>query len=1075
MNGRNSFVSNRQSFQHLPANSNDGPSSGGLSMYQNLKRSSRHFGSNCVNDLEPAPKPQTNLGNFTSKAINLSSKLLTKSASYLSSKDLDLLANPINRAAQIVNPVSSSSKPTPASSVYQSEYRIDRSHQRSVESWKQWDDDSSNWNMKVGGQPVNVRSTSIESSDSSSIQPRSINQTPSFNSSTTSSGPSYLSYLYPQNWQKRNKESNYSEDHLVCFPGFVALASPSHFRAGDIEVFVSIHAFRAKSTLDNPNRSQRLLYSMICKMTGLPPLPSNLSPMPAESNVQRGSLLEDDLLGLDEDHSDKLDKLEPLLASSKHSNLKSGLPVRPESYSRTSERPIENIDTRFVSESIKITQTLPTPINANRIGFSNHSRSSSVNSKSSHSLSEPEGLSSLSGNILDGTASRLNESFHMQHEDLHHLHLQLKERLHSFFSQKCENTQIRLKLYGICSPTKQNRFKNSLFKSRTEEPDLLTPDLNPDEFIINDGRPLLTRIVTTKPGGVWADKILLPWQTIETHLRVSHLKRRSQFIDQLQNSSFAQSPDIGVVRLKIEAELVQDEHHPNDTFLPCRGSSSNPDQSKKESIRKLSVGKSSLAIELDVIPALAESIHVISDIDDTIKHTDVLGGLKYVLKNVFLADFEQVAIPGMAEWYQSLQRLGCWIHYISNSPLELWYCIEGFLASAGFPRGSVSLKEYARDATSILSGILESAGARKRARVESIVRRFPNAKFICIGDSGEQDMEMYVSLAQAYPGWIISIYIRDVTTPAISAKGVSIDQLDLSSCDLLLDADGQAKRPSRINADVVSSSRSSSPSGLLEVTPRPANKLGTHPPRSKSLDVTHPSKPPTSSKKTSFPKPLAPPKPMHLVSKRIQPGTATNSHNPVKIEGDYFERTDEQPLAETSKSSTFSSANLIPRTISQFPNNAAVTNVEAEQPLNSPRTSVSSLSRANVHRRTTTCEDLKTQALLDAFRNRVRKAELDLKRIHRHSEYTIAYRQGINDYSTKEDGGSCNHLDPYDPLPNHSNTFFDHNSNGVRSATKLKLFRTGLDDCREDSIREVEFFFETMSLKSPTFAVTHNQ
>jgi phosphatidate phosphatase APP1 len=75
------------------------------------------------------------------------------------------------------------------------------------------------------------------------------------------------------------------------------------------------------------------------------------------------------------------------------------------------------------------------------------------------------------------------------------------------------------------------------------------------------------------------------------------------------------------------------------------------------------------------------------DIDDTIKHTNVLGGLKSVFKNVFLAGLDQVAIEGMAKWYQDLQALGCWMHYISNSPLELWYCIEGFLAANGFPRG----------------------------------------------------------------------------------------------------------------------------------------------------------------------------------------------------------------------------------------------------------------------------------------------------------------------------------------------------------------------------------------------------
>lgn len=37
--------------------------------------------------------------------------------------------------------------------------------------------------------------------------------------------------------------------------------------------------------------------------------------------------------------------------------------------------------------------------------------------------------------------------------------------------------------------------------------------------------------------------------------------------------------------------------------------------------------------------------------------------------------------------------------------------------------------------------------------------------FILVGDSGEQDLELYVALARQYPANILAIYIRDVTTP----------------------------------------------------------------------------------------------------------------------------------------------------------------------------------------------------------------------------------------------------------------------------------------------------------------------
>lgn len=38
-------------------------------------------------------------------------------------------------------------------------------------------------------------------------------------------------------------------------------------------------------------------------------------------------------------------------------------------------------------------------------------------------------------------------------------------------------------------------------------------------------------------------------------------------------------------------------------------------------------------------------------------------------------------------------------------------------------------------------------------------------RFLLVGDSGEQDLDLYLTLAQLYPNQILGIYIRDVTTP----------------------------------------------------------------------------------------------------------------------------------------------------------------------------------------------------------------------------------------------------------------------------------------------------------------------
>lgn len=64
------------------------------------------------------------------------------------------------------------------------------------------------------------------------------------------------------------------------------------------------------------------------------------------------------------------------------------------------------------------------------------------------------------------------------------------------------------------------------------------------------------------------------------------------------------------------------------------------------------------------IPLTHSPIRVISDIDDTIKHADVLGGARSVFYNVFVRELSDLIIPGMGEWYTKMWNRGVRFHYI---------------------------------------------------------------------------------------------------------------------------------------------------------------------------------------------------------------------------------------------------------------------------------------------------------------------------------------------------------------------------------------------------------------------------
>lgn len=154
-------------------------------------------------------------------------------------------------------------------------------------------------------------------------------------------------------------------------------------------------------------------------------------------------------------------------------------------------------------------------------------------------------------------------------------------------------------------------------------------------------------------------------------------------------------------------------------------------------------------------------ISVISDFDDTVKTTGILGPKRELFRNVFVYDYDQIGIEGVQEWYHDLEKAGAQFHYVSNSPWQLYPPILSYLRSSNFPQGSMHLKEY----NGFLNGLFEAASERKKQTLHRIVQDFPKRKFILIGDSGEGDLEAYIDVARQFPSQIMALYIRDITLP----------------------------------------------------------------------------------------------------------------------------------------------------------------------------------------------------------------------------------------------------------------------------------------------------------------------
>jgi phosphatidate phosphatase APP1 len=161
-----------------------------------------------------------------------------------------------------------------------------------------------------------------------------------------------------------------------------------------------------------------------------------------------------------------------------------------------------------------------------------------------------------------------------------------------------------------------------------------------------------------------------------------------------------------------------------------------------------------------IIVTESQGVSVISDIDDTIKHSAISSGAREIFRNAFIRELGDLTIDGVREWYSRMAEMGVKFHYVSNSPWQLYPVISKYFQLAGLPPGSFHLKQY----SGMLQGIFEPVAERKKSTLDKIARDFPERSFILIGDSGEADLEVYTDFVLENPGRVVAVFIRDVTT-----------------------------------------------------------------------------------------------------------------------------------------------------------------------------------------------------------------------------------------------------------------------------------------------------------------------
>jgi len=174
-----------------------------------------------------------------------------------------------------------------------------------------------------------------------------------------------------------------------------------------------------------------------------------------------------------------------------------------------------------------------------------------------------------------------------------------------------------------------------------------------------------------------------------------------------------------------------------------------------------------------LMPSKLADYGIISDLDDTVLQTGVTSFLKWrLVKNSLLkGSHARIPFEGAANLYSLLEKGVSGVNqnpffYLSNSPWNLYDYVLDFLNRNRFPKGVLLMRDMGfehRRKKSYLEG-------NKYLKTKHILETYPKLNFILIGDAGEHDTDIYLSIAKIFTKRILAIYIRAVNRKSRIAR-----------------------------------------------------------------------------------------------------------------------------------------------------------------------------------------------------------------------------------------------------------------------------------------------------------------
>ncbi len=165
------------------------------------------------------------------------------------------------------------------------------------------------------------------------------------------------------------------------------------------------------------------------------------------------------------------------------------------------------------------------------------------------------------------------------------------------------------------------------------------------------------------------------------------------------------------------------------------------------------------------VPPPTAQFAVISDIDDTVLKSDATHLLR-MARNVFLGNARtRLPFPGVAALYRALldgphgNALNP-LFFVSSSPWNLYNLLAEFFHLQNIPLGPILfLRDWGLTETELLPTKNQEY---KLGVIRQMMEFYPELPFILVGDSGQEDPEIYTKITSQFPRRVLAVYIRNV-------------------------------------------------------------------------------------------------------------------------------------------------------------------------------------------------------------------------------------------------------------------------------------------------------------------------